>query len=195
MRVFELTSQASVYTCRSYLILGDWNLLTDVNTLIDPGTDGMVSEQIERISTGCGKVPVQQVLLTHNHFDHAGGCEIFRKRYGAKVYAWSDGRDVDELFRDGQYIKAGDDMLQVLHTPGHSSDSVCLYSRRHGILFSGDTQLKARSSGGTFTQEYCDTLRRLSTLKIRTVYSGHDDPINENAEGMILDTLCHVRNC
>jgi glyoxylase-like metal-dependent hydrolase (beta-lactamase superfamily II) len=194
MRVIELAQKQSIYTCRSYLLLGDWNVLGDVNTLIDPGTDGSVIEQIENLSTGCGKVPVEQVILTHNHFDHAAGTEIFKQRYGARVYAWSDGKDVDELLRDGQLIKAGDDQLQVLHTPGHSSDSVCLYSNAHRILFSGDTQLRVHSSQGCFTSEYIESLRRLSTMRIGKIYSGHDEPIEGNAEEIIRETLRNARN-
>lgn len=194
MRVIELSQAPSMYTCRSYLLLGDWNVLGDVNTLIDPGTDGSVIDQIEKLSTGCGKVPVEQVILTHNHFDHAAGVEIFKQRYGARVYGWSNGKDVDEVLRDGQIIKAGDDQLQVLHTPGHSSDSVCLYNFTHRILFSGDTQLRIRSSEGFFATEYVETLRRLSTLRINTIYSGHDEPVTNNAEGIILETLRTVRN-
>ncbi len=194
MRVIELSQAPSMYTCRSYLLLGDWNVLSDVNTLIDPGTDGSVIDQIEKLSTGCGKVPVEQVILTHNHFDHSAGVDVFKKRYGSRVYAWCDGKDVDELLRDGQLIKAGDDHLQVLHTPGHSSDSICLYSNAHRILFSGDTQLRIRTSEGVFTPEYVETLRRLSTLRIDTIYSGHDEPVTNNAEGIILETLRTVRN-
>jgi glyoxylase-like metal-dependent hydrolase (beta-lactamase superfamily II) len=174
--------------------LGEWNVLGDVNTLIDPGTDGSVIEQVEVLSTGCGKVPVEQIILTHNHFDHAAGVEIFKKRYGSRVFAWSDGKDVDELLRDGQILKAGDDQLQVLHTPGHSSDSVCLYNFQNRILFSGDTQLRIRSQVGVFAPEYIETLKRLSTLRIDTVYSGHDEPIVSNAEGIIMETLRNVRN-
>jgi len=194
MRVVELLRAPSLYTCRSYLLLGDWNVLGDVNTLIDPGTDGSVIDQIETLSTGCGKVPVEQIILTHNHFDHAAGIEIFKKRYGTRVYAWCSGKDVDELLRDGQLITAGDEQLQVLHTPGHSSDSICLYNGARRILFSGDTQLRVRTAGGVFAPEYIETLRRLSTLRIDTVYSGHDEPIYHGAEEIILETLRNVRS-
>ena len=194
MRVVELLRAPSLYTCRSYLLLGDWNVLGDVNTLIDPGTDGSVIDQIETLSTGCGKVPVEQIILTHNHFDHAAGIEVFKKRYGTRVYAWCSGKDVDELLRDGQLITAGDEQLQVLHTPGHSSDSICLYNGARRILFSGDTQLRVRTAGGVFAPEYIETLRRLSTLRIDTVYSGHDEPIYHGAEEIILETLRNVRS-
>lgn len=193
MRVIELEQTSSIYTCRSYLVLGDWNVLGDVNTLIDPGTDGSVIDQIEKISTGCGKIPVEQIILTHNHFDHAAGVEVFKQRFGTRVYAWSEGKDVDELLQDGQIIKAGDDYLQVLHTPGHSSDSICLYNVSKRILFSGDTQLRVRTAGGGFAPEYIESLKRLVTLKIDTVYGGHDEPISNNVQGILLDTLRHVR--
>lgn len=193
MRVIELSRTKSIYTCRSYLLLGDWNVLGDVNTLIDPGTDGSVIDQIDTIATGCGKVPVEQVILTHNHFDHGGGVEVFKKRYGARVYAWNEGKDVDELMHEGQIIKAGNDQLQVMHTPGHSSDSVCLYCDTHQILFSGDTQLRVRTAGGFYAPEYIETIRRLSTLTIKTVYSGHDERIDENVNGIILETLRNIR--
>ena len=194
MRVVELLRAPSLYTCRSYLLLGDWNVLGDVNTLIDPGTDGSVIDQIETLSTGCGKVPVEQIILTHNHFDHAAGIEVFKKRYGTRVYAWCSGKDVDELLRDGQLITAGDEQLQVLHTPGHSSDSICLYNGARRILFSGDTQLRVRTAGGVFAPEYIETHRRLSTLRIDTVYSGHDEPIYHGAEEIIMETLRNVRS-
>ena len=57
--------------------------------------------------------------------------------------AFIDGPGVDELLPDGRFVKAGDDFLEVIHTPGHSSDSICLYAPAAKALFSGDTQLKA----------------------------------------------------
>lgn len=192
MRVIELT-QAPLYTCRSYLLLGDWNVLGDVNTLIDPGTDGSIIDEIETISTGCGKIPVEQVILTHNHFDHAAGLRKIKERYGARVYAWNDGPDIDETLRDGQILMAGDDQLQVLHTPGHSSDSVCLYNARHRILFSGDTQLRINTPGGSYTPEYIHSLQRLSHLKIDIIYSGHDEPMKQAIMKTIALTLKNVK--
>lgn len=194
MKVLKLSQTPLVYTCRPYLLLGEWNRLEDVNTLIDPGTDGTVIEEIEKLATGCGKVPVAQIILTHNHFDHAAGVEKVKRHFGARVYAWCDGKGVDELLHDGQILKAGDDILQVLHTPGHSSDSICLYNLRHRILFSGDTQLRIRSIGEAFSPEYIETMQRLAGLRIDTIYSGHDEAITSCAHEMILQSLSNVRN-
>jgi glyoxylase-like metal-dependent hydrolase (beta-lactamase superfamily II) len=194
MRVIQLTRNPKIYTCRSYLLLGEWNQIDAVNTLIDPGTDDYIMEEIDRISTGCGKVPVEQVLLTHNHFDHAASADLYRQKYGARVYGWVDGPGVDTLLKDGQIFRAGDDYLDVLHTPGHSSDSVAFYCQSQKLLFSGDTQLRIRTSGGKYTREYVNTLVKLAHKKIEMVYPGHDDPFDSDVRSIILDTLQNVRN-
>jgi glyoxylase-like metal-dependent hydrolase (beta-lactamase superfamily II) len=194
MKVIQLKRSNKVYSCNSYLILGDWNRLEDVNTVIDPGTDGFVLDEIEHLSTGCGKVAVEQVILTHNHFDHSGGIMALKKRYGSRVLAYSNGPGVDHLLRDGQFIKVGDEMFEVLHTPGHSSDSICLYAPAPKALFSGDTVVRIRSPGDVYTQEYLDGLVKLARRKILKIYSGHDEPMTTLARETILEALANVRN-
>ncbi len=103
-------------------------------------------------------------------------------------------KGVDELLHDGQILRGGDDYLEVLHTPGHSSDSICLYCQSLKILFSGDTQLHILSPGGMYTEEYVDSLLKISRRNIQTVYSGHDEPVSVNVNRMILETLKNVRN-
>ena len=194
MRVIQLQRNPATYTCRSYLLLGDWNQLDDLNTLIDPGTDDYVLNEIESLSTGFGKVAVEQVLLTHNHFDHAAAAGLFRERYGARIYGWAAGRDIDGQLYDGQFLRAGDDYLEVLHCPGHSSDSVAFYCQSQRLLFSGDTQLRIRTPGGKYTEDYVQTLLKLAGKQIEWVYPGHDEPFDEDVPGTILETLRNVRN-
>ncbi len=194
MKIIPLAKNTVTYSCNSYLLLGDWNRIGDINVVIDPGTDDSIIPEIERHSTGLGKVPVDRVYLTHNHFDHAGSIELLKKRYGARVFAFTDMAGVDELFTDGGFYPAGDDLLEALHTPGHSSDSVCLYGRSGQLLFSGDMQLLVRSAGGAYTRQYFDSLLRLSALRIETVYSGHDVPLTSGVREMLRESIAHVRN-
>lgn len=193
MKIISLKKTDKVYSCNSYLILGDWNRVQDVNTLIDPGTDGFVLEEIERISTGFGKVAVEQVILTHNHFDHSAGVMAIKERYNTKVMAFIDGPGVDELLPEGHFIKAGDDFLEVIHTPSHSSDSICLYAPAAKALFSGDTQLKANESCEAYSQEYVAGLLKLAGRNIQSIYSGHDAPLTKGSHEIILQTLNNLR--
>ena len=195
MHIVPLEKCDRVYSCNSYLILGDWNRIEDLNTVIDPGADDYILDQIERISTGFGKVAVEQIILTHNHFDHIGGIAPLKQRYGARVLAFVDGPGVDELIHDGQFIKAGDDFLEVIHIPAHSSDSVCLYAPLAQAVFSGDTQLRIRGDGSDYSQGYLNGLERLAGRKIQFIYSGHDEPVTKNAAGILRDSLLLLKNC
>jgi glyoxylase-like metal-dependent hydrolase (beta-lactamase superfamily II) len=176
VRIIALKKNTTTYSCRSYLILGDWNRVEDINTLIDPGINGFVLEEIERLSTGFGKVAIEQIILTHNHFDHAAGVAAVKERYNCRVLAAIDGPGVDELLPDGRFIRAGDDFLEVIHTPGHSSDSICLYAPSVKALFSGDTQLQPHQAGDDYTQEAAAGIEKLAGRSIESIYPGHDVP-------------------
>ncbi len=193
MRIVPLHKTKRTYSCNAYLILGDWNRVEDVNTLIDPGIDDFVVAEIEGLSTGFGKVPVQQILLTHNHFDHAAGALAIKKRYQARILAAVDGPGVDELLPDGRFVKAGDDFLEVLHAPVHSSDSLCFYAPAQKALFSGDMQLKPQLVGDDCRQDYLAILKKLAGRDITAIYSGHDRPVEKGCNTLIREILAGLR--
>jgi len=193
VRIVTLHKTERTYSCNAYLLLGDWNRVEDVNTLIDPGIDDFVTAEIEHLSTGFGKLPVQQILLTHNHFDHAAGAVALKNRYGAKILAAVDGPGVDELLPDGRFVKAGDDFLEVLHTPVHSSDSLCFYAPAAKALFSGDLQLKPQLVGDDCRQEFLAAMKKLANRDIAAIYSGHDRPVKNGGNMLIRDILANLR--
>ena len=65
MKVDNLTSHNKVYTSNVYLLTGNWNTLSDLNTLIDVGRDPSILEKIDSASTGVGKQRVEPVSYTH----------------------------------------------------------------------------------------------------------------------------------
>jgi|TARA_B100001964_G_scaffold157344_1_gene172824 glyoxylase-like metal-dependent hydrolase (beta-lactamase superfamily II) len=74
----------------------------------------------------------------------------------------------------------GFDNWEVIHTPGHSWDSICLFHSPSGSLFTGDTLLGSGSKGRLVHPAIYDspghlrhTLRRLKRLRPKTVYPGH----------------------
>lgn len=190
MKIMPLKKNDKIYSCNSYLILGDWNRIEDINTIVDPGTDNFIINEIERLSTAFGKIPVAQVILTHNHFNQAASIAAIKERYSkARVLAFSGGPGIDELIKDGQFIKAGDEILEVLHTPGHSSDSICLYAPSEKAMFSGDTQLRIMTPGEMYPQNYIDGVMKIACRDVHRIFPAHDDPITSGCQEMILQTV------
>jgi glyoxylase-like metal-dependent hydrolase (beta-lactamase superfamily II) len=193
VKVVMLKRTDQVYSGHAYVALGVWNRIQDINTMIDVGTDGQIVDEIEQVATGVGKNPIEQVVLTHNHFDHTGGLSAVITRHHPRVYAYSPGEGVDELLKDGQFLRIGDEFCQIIHTPGHSSDSICIYCPNEKILFSGDVPLSIKSSGSSYAEDFVEALERIASLDVRIIYSGHNDPVVSGAREMIQMTLENVR--
>lgn len=131
--------------------------------VIDPGADAnKIIDMIERHSLD----PIM-IINTHGHFDHVGANKDIKKIFNipllihpfdvpmlemakeaAKLYGIEaeNSQPPDKLIHDGDSIEIGKDSLTVIHSPGHSPGSICLY--QEGILFSGDT-LFCRGVGRT----------------------------------------------
>jgi glyoxylase-like metal-dependent hydrolase (beta-lactamase superfamily II) len=194
MRITNLiVGKSPVYTSNAYLILGDWSVISDVNTLIDTGSDPGILERIASAPTGVGKRSVEQVLLTHGHSDHSALLPILREKYQPVVYAYSAFTYADVVVKDGQVLQCGDRYFEVIHTPGHSNDSICLYCTTDGVLFVGDTSVVIRTIDGTYEDAYVAALERLCRLDVHTIYSGHDAPLLSGAKAVLQASLRNVR--
>ena len=180
MRIVTLENSGRMYTSHVYLVLGDTSRLDDVNTLVDVGQDPAILASVERAPTGVGKWPVEQVVLTHCHSDHCALLPLVRERFHPKVLAFSPSIDgVDGLLRDGDKIKMGDAVFEVVHTPGHSSDSICLYNETEGVLFAGDSPLLITSPTGTYEAGFLAALEKLCARDVRRICFGHGAPVTE----------------
>jgi glyoxylase-like metal-dependent hydrolase (beta-lactamase superfamily II) len=180
MRIVTLENSGQVYTCEVYLVLGGASRLNDVNTLVDVGLDPAILASIERAPTGVGKWSVEQVVLTHCHSDHCALLPQVREAFHPKVLAFCPNIDgVTGLLRDGDAIKMGDEVFEVIHTPGHSSDSVCFYNQTEGVLFAGDTPLLVTSPTGTYESGFLAALEKLCARDVRRIYFGHGAALSE----------------
>ena len=193
MKIEVLRTNPKLYSCRVYHVRGDWNSLSDVNTMIDVGTDGYVLQHISELSTGVGKKPVEQVVLTHEHFDHTAGLKFIIEAYSPVVYSYAQLKHTDIIIEDDMIIKIGNEMCRLIHTPGHSHDSICVYCPDSKVLFAGDTSLNIKMPGGSFSTRYVEVLEKLAALDISTIYSGHDEPFTQNASDLIKFTLENVK--
>jgi glyoxylase-like metal-dependent hydrolase (beta-lactamase superfamily II) len=74
---------------------------------------------------------------------------------------------------DGDVIDLGDRAFEVLHTPGHTPGSICLWEESSGTLFSGDAIYVDDRLGWEDAEAFASSLRRLRGLTPRVVHGGH----------------------
>jgi len=133
--------------------------------VIDPGDD--IDDVLALIAKH--KLKVKQIVITHAHIDHVGGAMKLRAATGAPILlnqndyallkmldmqaAWvgmaAPGKvEIDQSVAQADTVKAGSLVADVIHTPGHTEGSVCLYFSTEKKLIAGDT-LFAGSIGRT----------------------------------------------
>lgn len=183
-----------MYTANVFFAHGSWNKIKDVNTLIDVGRDPAVLKKITEVPSGVGKKKVDQVILTHSHYDHATLLPQIRKLFNPVVYAASPHIEgVDHILSGGERLQLGDEICEVISTPGHSSDSICLYCEKCGILFAGDTPVFIKSADETYPESFIATLEKLYSWNVKKIYFGHGEPITESCSELIRASLKNIR--
>ena len=178
-------------------------LLTSKNSalVIDPSVSvNAIAEKLEERN-----IELKGVLLTHGHFDHIISIDTVRERYNVPVYihqadacmltnGYLNGfylffqkdcvhNPADILFEDGYKIQLDNEIITVLHTPGHSKGSCCFIFEdyKYGTsLITGDT-LFSNSIGrcdlyGGNEAEIETSIKKLSTFdKNSPIYPGHNE--------------------
>lgn len=126
--------------------------------VVDPG-DGA---DIARLQAALDRhqLTVKAIVITHAHIDHIGGAAKLKALTGAPVYMnvadqplynhldtqaqWlnmptPDRTAIDIDARDGQSLKLNETEFHILHTPGHTQGSLCLFVPAENLLIAGDT--------------------------------------------------------
>jgi glyoxylase-like metal-dependent hydrolase (beta-lactamase superfamily II) len=172
-----------------------WDDASSLAMVIDPDMTGEVLlNMIKR-----RELKLDTIVLTHGHFDHIASvnrllelfphAKLMVHRLDAPFLAdpelnlssWQ-GREIRvrqevQVLEDGDILSVGEETLRVLHTPGHTPGSICLYTP--GVLFSGDTLFKLSVGrcdlpGGDMRKLLSSVREKLFTLPDETkVYPGH----------------------
>ncbi|NIH78078.1 MBL fold metallo-hydrolase [Amycolatopsis viridis] len=126
--------------------------------IVDPGYQDL--DHLPRLAE---QGPVALILLTHHHPDHTEGAPWLAERVQAPVRAFDAALCRDAApFADGEVVSAAGLDIEVLHTPGHTADSVCL--RIGDQVLTGDTILGRGTTVLTDLGSYLESLRRLIEL-------------------------------
>lgn len=192
MKVSNLSTGATTYSCNAYLILGTWNALGDTNTLVDVGRDELLLKHLEQANTGVGKRRVEQVIITHAHYDHLSLLPKIEARYRPQIYAYSESVEGALRLYGGERLVLGDEEFEVVHTPAHSQDSICLVGVKCGALFCGDTPLRVRDCDGSYGETFVNALARLMQFDVQVIYPGHGPAITTGARALLEETYAAV---
>ncbi len=153
MKINILT--ANPFQVNTYLISNDQN----ETIIIDPACSNVEEENYFVSEINALGLNPKMILLTHGHIDHILGCGFMSDHYGIDVYAHhlteffiAQVHDSADLFglnirhipKINHYLEHGQSTgiqgvkFDVMHTPGHASGSLCFYSEKEHVLFSGD---------------------------------------------------------
>ncbi len=174
--------------------------LVDSELLVDAGTGLHFAEMRGQIESLCDPGGIKLLVNTHCHFDHTGGSKKFRDWlklhvaiHTADRKALETGQTLAELFgqqarimtldkvlRTGGTVGTANFNFEVIHTPGHTPGSVCLYEKEKKILVSGDTLFdnavgRTDLPGGDYDQ-LMNSLKDLSKLSVEYLLPGHGSP-------------------
>lgn len=139
--------------------------------------------------------PVSHQGLVVDMFHRAlrpGGFLAF-DRFHPEVYAYQPGPGIQHRLRDGEWLRIGDKDFRVLHTPGHSEDSICLFCPETRDLFTGDTLYRISDTGGSYPACYVRSLMRLRELRPAVIHPGHGETVRTGVEAFIDEVLANVQ--
>ncbi len=205
-----------------YLIMGTENFLVDTGL---PGRTRELKNCLE--SNGKNPQDINMIVITHHHFDHTGSLDKMKRLTGAVVAVHRDDWpyvtgekihkgpffmrplikfmniiyrtkpvETDVILKDGD--KVGD--YTVIHTPGHTPGSICLYNPQNKVIFVGDNLRYNKGALIPPTERlipdilnYKKSMEKLEALDIETILTGHGEPVTKNANMLMKEFISSIK--
>ncbi|WP_426563951.1 MBL fold metallo-hydrolase [Angustibacter sp. McL0619] len=169
--------------------------------VIDPGPadEGHLAAVVDAVESLGARV--ERILLTHGHLDHSEGAGRLAELTGAPVLALDPLQRLgSEGLAEGDIVRADSLVLQVVATPGHTSDSLSFVLPADGAVLTGDTVLGRGTTVVAHPDgrlaDYLESLQRLGSLAdggaFDTVLPGHG-PVLTDAASVVQAYLAHRR--
>ena len=182
----------------SYLIIDEEN---NIACVVDPSEAEPIIRYLEKT-----QIELKFILNTHHHYDHVGGNQKLKEKYGASVIGYKKDKEripgIDILVNNEETWIYKNFEAKIIHIPGHTLGHICFYFYKNKVVFTGDTLFSlgcGRIFEGTYSQMF-DSLMKLKKLPENTkVYCGHEytlqnskfciahDKNNENLKAKISD--------
>ena len=189
----------------SYLIIDKEN---NTACVIDPSEAEPVIRYLEK-----NKIKLKFILNTHHHYDHVGGNQELKRKYGANIIGYRGDKEripeIDILINDQETWIHKNFEAKIIYIPGHTLGHICFYFYKEESVFTGDTLFSlgcGKIFEGTYSQMF-DSLMKLKELPVSTkIYCGHEytkknsdfcavhDTNNENLKAKIHDIDMRLKN-
>ncbi|MFW5946236.1 MAG: MBL fold metallo-hydrolase [Candidatus Natronoplasma sp.] len=192
------------YSCNVFLVKAEKNFLVDAGM----GITDQIKEDIYDLN-------IDSIVLTHRHIDHVADARKLSDELDAPLYAAD---------AEAKALREGDDMsilshsfgksfspveietldidnfseFEVILTPGHTEESICLYHKDEKILFSGDTVFANGGAGRTDLptgdrKKLVESIGKLNKLEVDSMYPGHMSTVEKNAGHHIEQSLKNLK--
>lgn len=205
-----------------YLVVNDDDII-----LIDtglPGNSSKITGYLENLKHN--PQDIKTIVITHNHFDHVGSLSKIKEITGAKVaihpadadYIRGKAKHVGSSFMNAMIkllqviyrtkpvepdilLKDGDIIgeYHVIHTPGHSHGSICLYNPENKVMLVGDNlqyaKGKLQSPGEKLIPEpekYEESMKKLLNYEIEVILTGHTAPVTSGAKDLLEEFVMNL---
>ena len=157
----------------SYLIIDEES---NIACVIDPSEAEPIIKYLENT-----QIKLKFILNTHHHYDHVGGNQKLKEKYGASVIGYKGDKEripgIDILVNDQETWINKNFEAKIIYIPGHTLGHICFYFYKEESVFTGDTLFSlgcGRIFEGTYKQMF-DSLLKLKELPKNTkVFCGHE---------------------
>ena len=193
-------------------------ILAKFPAIVDAGM--MDTTSISEITALLAGKDLHSIILTHCHHDHTGAASLLRAKTASRILMHEIDTNflgdservgasllgeeaeyfkVDQHLKDADVIDLGDITLKVIHTPGHTPGSICLFEPESKTLFSGDTVFPGGSIGrtdlaGGNIKEMITSLDHLRKLDVAVLAPGHMEVIDSSVNEQIMQSFRHAQS-
>ncbi len=170
----------------SYLIIDEEN---NIACVVDPGEADPIIKYLENT-----QIKLKFILNTHHHYDHVGGNQKLKEKYGASVVGYEGDKEripgINILVNDQETWIYKNFEAKIIHIPGHTLGHICFYFYKDESVFTGDTLFSlgcGKIFEGTYSQMFNSLMKLKELPKSTKVFCGHEYTLQNSNFCMVHD--------
>jgi hydroxyacylglutathione hydrolase len=157
----------------SYLIIDEES---NIACVVDPSEAEPIIKYLKNT-----KIKLKFILNTHHHYDHVGGNQKLKEKYGASIVGYKGDKEripgIDILVNDQENWIYKNFEAKIMYIPGHTLGHICFYFYKNNSVFTGDTLFSlgcGRVFEGTYDQMFNSLMKLKELPKNTKIFCGHE---------------------